>query len=81
MRKQNTECCEEIALDVQVAAHIRLAERKLCTRQKLLFRDIVLHVDREKRLAFANRIRLIMQLHAEASVIEALEIMNEKTVE
>ena len=78
--EERAEHVEEVALDLDVAAHVGLAERQLRRLQELLLRDILVHDHRELRLTLANRVHLIVQLHIEAVLVKVIEIVKQEII-
>lgn len=78
--EERAEHVEEVALDLDVAAHVGLAERQLRRLEELLLRDVLVDDHRELRLALTNRVLLVVQLHIEAVLVEVVEIMKQKIV-
>ena len=78
--EERAEHVEEVALDLDVVAHVGLTERQFGRLQELRLRDVLVHDHRELRLALTNRVLLVVQLHIEAVLVEVVEIMKQEIV-
>ena len=78
--EERAEHVEEVALDLDVAAHVGLTERQFGRLQEFRLRDVLVHDHRELRLALTDRVHLVVQLHIEAVLVEVVEIMKQEIV-
>ncbi len=80
--KQASDDREEVAvLYLEVAAHVRLREREGRRGHQFLFRDVVLHDDREFRVARADAVGVAVQFDVERVLVEPAHVVDEKTVQ
>lgn len=72
---------EKVAvLDFDIVAHVGFGERERRRGHEVFLRDVLVDLDREFRLAFANLVGVAVHLDAKREFVEASEIVDEETV-